>query len=334
MKVLLTGSTAAHVSQDKNERSMTFTGLMNRALESGGHEVTWAEPSVTMTKKFLSEFDSVIVGLSPPTSTAAHRIYGSLSVLHHSWNIGNLTLLVDAPEPKRLWVGLNSVRNNPEYLTKDFYSKRKEFSKLKDESVLKRVTGSIELLCTKAWPTTIYPELPWMSSESLVSYIPMLSNTNAVGMCFDRRLVENSGQDTCEVPEFWLSDHFSSSWSIAQERLSSLPVISLKQSKWERDVVTRERLAQSIGCLVSTHSNNEPWWSPAIPLALSSGAPVVSDWFLTSALGDSWRMLSSNVEGMSHDERSDLLREQIASYAGRLLVWDDSVDLLTRSLAD
>jgi hypothetical protein len=334
MKVLLTGSTAAHVSQDKNERSMTFTGLLSQALLSGGHQVTWTEPSVTMTKKFLSEFDSVIVGLSPPTSTAAHRIYGSLSVLYNSWNIGNLTLLVDAPEPKRIWVGLNSVRNNPEYLTKDFYSKRKEFASLKDDSVLRRVSGSIELLCAKSWPTTIYPELPWMSSESLVPYIPMLAEKDAIGMCFDRNLVENSVKNTSDVPEFWLSDHHNSSWSIGQERLSSLPVMSLKQSKWERDIVTRDRLAQSIGCLVSTHSNNEPWWSAAIPLALSSGAPVVSDWLLTSVLGESWRVLSSNVEGMSHIERSDLLREQVAAYANSLLVWNDSVDLLTRSLVD
>jgi hypothetical protein len=69
-------------------------------------------------------------------------------------------------------------------------------------------------------------------------------------------------------------------------------------------------------------------------MALSSGAPVVSDWLLTSMLGESWRVLSSNVEGLSHDERSELLREQITTYASSLLVWDDSVDLLTRSLVD
>jgi hypothetical protein len=287
-----------------------------------------------MTKKFLSEFDSVIVGLSPPTSTAAHRIYGSLSVLYHSWNIGNLTLLVDAPEPKRIWAGLTAIRNNPDDLTKDFYSKRKEFAKLKDDDVLKRVLGSIELLCTKPWPTTIYPELPWMSSESLVPYIPRLKEARAIGMCFDRMLVENSWKSTCEVPEFWVSDHPNSLWSIGQEAVSALPVIGLKQSRWERDVMAKDRLGQSIGCLVSTHANNEPWWSAAIPMALSSGAPVVSDWLLTSMLGESWRVLSSNVEGLSHDERSELLREQITTYASSLLVWDDSVDLLTRSLVD
>jgi len=334
MKILLTGSTANHVSQSKNARSLTFTSQLNDALKAGKHEVSWVEPSVAMTSDYLSEFDSVIVGLAPPTSTSAHRIYGSLSVINYSWKIGNLRILIDAPDPRKIWAGLTAVNRNPDDLIKDFYSKRKEYKKLKDKEVFDRIHDSVRMLLMNDWPKTIYPRLPWMSSASVMSYIPTTSKSTLAGFCFDRKFIEGFDKPISGSPEYWLSDYRNSPWSRQQERLVELSVLPMKASRWEKDSDTVVRMSKAIGCLVSIHRNGDPWWSPAIPLALSNGTPVVSDWLLTSMLGDSWRALPCNIEQMSQDERSDLLRDQVKTYCGSLPTWNESVDLLTRILVD
>lgn len=334
MKVLLTGSTANHVSQRKNTRSLTFTKQINEALSAGGHEVSWVEPSVEMTKDYLSEFDSVIVGVAPPTSTSAHRIYGSLSVISHCWSIGNLRLLVDAPDPRKIWAGLNAIKKNPDDLIKDFYSKRKEYKRIKDKEVFKKIYESIDLLTSEHWPLTIYPQLPWMSSASVSSYIPCTDNDNLFGICFDRKMVENSLKNTSNVPEYFLSDYINSAWSIKQEKLVELPVLPFKSSRWERDSDTIAKMSKSVGCLVSLHRNGDPWWSPALSMSLANGTPVISDWLLTSMLGDSWRVLPYHIENLTQDERNSLLKEQIYTYTESLPKWKNSVVLLTKALTD
>jgi hypothetical protein len=334
MKVLLTGSTANHVSQNKNSRSMTFTSQLHDALRAGKHEVSWVEPSVAMTSEYLSEFDSVIVGIAPPTSTSAHRIYGSLSIINHSWKIGNLRILIDAPDPRKIWAGLSSVDRNPDDLIKDFYSKRKEYKKLQDKEVFDRISESVSMLLNNNWPKTIYPCLPWMSSVSVMAYIPTTNKLNLAGFCFDRKIVEGSEKPVSESPEYWLSDYRNSPWSKQQERLVELPVVPEKISKWEKDSDTAIRMTKAIGCLVSIHRSGDPWWSPAIPLSLSNGTPVASDWLLTSMLGDSWRALPCNIEQMDRDERYDLLVSQIKTYSESLPTWKDSVDLLTKVIKD
>lgn len=335
MDILLTGSTAAHTSAEKNSRTITFPGLMNKALLSDRNNVTWTAPSVSMSRDYIAEFDTVIVGIAPPTSTAAHRIYGSLSVIYHAWEIGNLRLLIDAPEPRRVWAGITAIQKNPESLIKDFFSKRSEYRKTKDSKVFERLYSSIELLYSKEWPITYYPKLPWMSFSSVSCYIPRVSSENLVGLCFDRELLDSESLSSSSFnPEFWSADVPSSSWTKSQESLVSLPIRPLKNSRWEDSEEATKNLLNSIGCMVSVYRNNDPWWSPAISQALHVGVPVVSDWLLTSMLGDPWRVLPAQVEEMSHQEWSDLAKNQKETYANSLLTWEDSVDLLNRSLVD
>jgi hypothetical protein len=335
MNILLTGSTAAHVSTAKNSRTITFPGLINKALLSGQHNVTWVEPSVSMSREYLAEFDTVIVGVAPPTSTAAHRIYGSLSVISHAWDIGNLRLLVDAPEPRRIWAGLTAIQNKPEDLTKDFYSKRSEYRKVKDSVVFDRIYSGVQLLRSQKWPITYYPRLPWMSYDSVSNYIPMSSPENLVGLCFDRKLIESSSTIAPSVESpFWAADEINSRWTKQQENLVSLPVVSLKTSRREYSEEALKLLSNSIGCMASVYRNNDPWWTPAISQALHVGVPVVTDWLLSSILGDSWTVLPGSIEEMTQIERRNLSQEQAESYTSALHSWQDSVDLLTRTLTD
>jgi hypothetical protein len=335
MNVLLTGATAAQVSIKKSEKTTTFTGLFASGLDSGKVNVTWVEPSVSMSAEYLAEFDAVIVGLAPPTSTAAHRIYGSLSVIYHAQQIGNLRLLIDAPEPRRIQVGLNAIMKRPEELIKDFYSKRSEYTKAKDPEVFKRIYSAVDYLSNNKWPTTYYPKLPWNTFSSISTYIPQTNAKNLVGLCFDKKIFEKGVDTNYEnYSEMWVADVPSSKWTQRQEKLIRFPVHPLKRSRWETDSDTVVRLREAIGCLVSVYRSGDPWWSPAIAQSLSVGVPVVSDWLLTSMLGHEWNILPAALEEMSYKERNFLAKNQMISYAEALLPWDDSVRLLCASLVD
>lgn len=335
MNVLLTGATAAQVSVNKNEKTTTFTGLMASALNAGKVNVTWVEPSVSMSRDYLAEFDAVIVGMAPPTSTAAHRIYGSLSVIDHARQIGNLRLLIDAPEPRRIQVGLNAITRRPEDLVKDFYSKRSEYTKAKNSEVFERIYSAVDYLSKEKWPTTYYPKLPWNSFSSISTYVSQTDSKNLVGLCFDKKIFEKVIQPKSEnYGEVWAADVPNSRWTKQQERLIKFPVQPLKKSRWESDSSSLERLRGATGCLVSVYRSGDPWWSPAIAQSLSVGVPVVSDWLLTSMLGPEWEILPASVEEMTYEERTTLANKQMISYVEALLPWDDSVRLLCASLVE
>lgn len=335
MEILLTGSTAAHVSQKKNEKTRTFHGDLNRALTSSKHKVTWIEPSVSMSKDFISEFDCVIVGLAPPTSTAAHKIYGSLSVIKHAWDEGNLALVIDAPEPRRVWAGIKNIDSNPDNLIKDFYSKRSEYRKALRPDIFDHIQSAIKTLVDEVWPTTLFPTLPWMSFASVSTHIPNTSRKNLVGLNFDEKYITDDNTFFTEKsPEYWVADSANSIWTKKQENLVALPTTPLRVHRWEGDADSVARLKESVGCFVSTYRGGEPWWSSAVSQSLYAGVPVVTDWTLSSILGDSWRLLPATIEEMTQGERNELVKSQKESYRRSLLSWEDSVKLLNRAIVD
>jgi hypothetical protein len=328
MKILLTGATAAQVSATKNKDVLTFAGLVNRALIDGGHDVTWIEPSVNMSKDYLDEFDSVVVGLAPPTSTGAHRIYGALSVAQYASELGSLRIMIDAPEPRKLWYGLRTIYNKPEELTKDFYAKRREYSSVLNEDVLDRLHSAVTGLYERPWAKTIYPKFPWMSFPSVSSYIPQTSSSNLVGLSLDSWVLENREFQTESVEsDYWAVDVYNSSWTKAMEQTISGRTVPTHATKWQSDEIALETIRKSIGCLVSTYYRGDPWWSPALAQAISVSTPVVTDWRLSSYLGAPWSLLASNVEEMTPSQRYALSYQQYDTYVANTLSWKSAVEL-------
>ena len=335
MNILLTGCTAAQVSEKKNSRSTTFTGLLAQGMKKGGHNVTWIEPSVSLPREYIAEFDSVVVGLAPPTSTAAHKVYGALSVLDHASKQGNLVLFLDAPEPKKVWAGIRAIEKNPDTLVKDFYSKRSEYTKAKSPEVFERIMSAIEYLYNDRWPTTLFPSLPWVSFSSVSSYVPTTDSKNLVGLSFDQTIYKTHyGLFETSTQDFWVADSINTSWVKAQEKLVQCSVTPLKSSRWELESKSLQRLSNSVGCLATVYKSGDPWWSPAIPQSLALGIPVVSDWLLTSMLGPSWSILPSAVEDLGDSDRKTLVESQTETYFNSLLSEDRYVELLTRSLSN
>jgi len=333
VNVLLTGCTAAHVSPRKNEKTRTFHGDIHRSLVHSKNRVTWIEPSVFMSPEYISDFDAVLVGLAPLTSTAAHRIYGALSVINYAMQAENLTLVLDAPEPKRVWYGMKSTIKNPESLSKSFYSKRKEYKEIEKPEVFDPGVWNYRTLVSSTWPTTLFPMFPWMSFSSVSSYIPATSQKNLVGLSFDEKYL--SSEEVSYIggsPEYWISDKFSSPWTKKQEKLLSLPVQEMHASKWESDAEANKKFPNAVGCLISTYGSGDPWWSSAVSQCLVAGVPVVSDWTLTSILGPSWRHIPHNLEEMKRSELYSLANNQLISYKNSVPNWDSSVELLQDSI--
>lgn len=332
MKILLTGSTSSHISSTKHSNSPTFVGQLNKALTYAGHEVVWSEPSVEMDQEYIKSFDSVVVGMAPLNSTAAHRIYGALSVIHYASEAGTLKLLVDAPEPKRVWAGIRAVHNKPEELIKDFYSKRKEYKKTRDEKVFSRLREAVEFLYENQWPTTVFPVFPWMGFPSLSTDIPQTNITNVVELNFDSDLLSEDLYFDSEKQDYWVSDYPNSLWTKGIEKTISHEVVPISKSKMESSEQFIERIYNSIGCLVSLHKRNNPWWSVALSQALNCRTPVVTDWRLSQALGRAWSVLPQSIEEMNAEEREELAIAQKEIYLNTVPAWDTSVELACSAL--
>lgn len=330
MKVLLTGATSAQVSVERGTE--TFAGLVHQALQDGGHHVEWVQPSISMSKDYLAEFDSVVVGIAPPTSTAAHRIYGALSVIQFAYELGNLRLLVDAPEPRRIFVGLKSIYSKPDSLTKDFYQKRREYRKTADEEVLERLHVAVRLLHTQEWPTTIFPLFPWMSFPSVSTEISMTNAGNLAGLNLDSHLLRHHHENVPVKSDYWVVDSPTTKWSSNIEKTVSHQVLSTKASRKDPSGTSYARMRGAIGCFVSVYRYGTPWWSVALSQALSSGVPVVTDWRLSSMLGPEWAVLAQSIEDMNEYERLSLAEAQRDSYIKAIPNWEDSVEKTCNSI--
>jgi hypothetical protein len=335
MKILVTGSTASQVPNRRTEGTSTFTRLLVKALSDGKHDVTWINPSVSLSKEYLSEFDQVVVGIAPPTSTAAHRIYGTLSTIFYAKELGNLSLLVDAPEPKRVWAGIRAIYKNPDSLTKEFYSKRQEYKQTLDSEILTRLHSAISYLYEEEWPTTLFPAFPWMSFPSVSSDIPNTGSENLVGLNFDHYLLSDAPRTSApyQLPaDYWVSDAPNTRWSKSIEQGLNYSIIPVKKTKWESSESVESRILKSLGALISVYRLGSPWWSVVLPQSLSLSVPVATDWKLSSMLGPDWSVLPGTIEDLSDLERIELATSQKISYVNALPSWKNSIELATSAL--
>jgi len=111
MKVLITGCTAQQTSKKHAERTPTFSNLLGQNFKNAGIDVTFASPQISWEKSYLEEFDLVIVGVAPTTSISANKIYPAFITANKCREIGNLSLLIDAPESFKIPPSLNAWTN-------------------------------------------------------------------------------------------------------------------------------------------------------------------------------------------------------------------------------
>ena len=322
MKVFLTGCTASHASTYSNEKTPSFAGIINMALTELGCEVVWDSPSVTFDKEYLSQFDSVIVGVSSPTNVTSHRIYGALSVIKHASELGNLSLFVDTPDPHKIYAGLREIYLNPQSLVKPFYSKKREYNQALEKENYANIFSGLTKLFTEAWPKTIIPAYPWSKPEVISKYIPTIDNNKLFLVAPDSVLLEIQRYRTKLVDgDYWCSDSQKSKWALRTFENITKPVVNYRQSKWEANEDILERLDNSIGALISVYKDGNPWWLPSLSQALFVGVPVATDWRQTVHLGSEWSILPAAIEELTPEKRLELARRQKELYIETLPSW-------------
>jgi hypothetical protein len=317
MKVLITGATAQQGSQRTAERVPTFASLITKELTLSGADVSFVEPSLDYTKEKLSEYDVVLVGVAPPTSLSANKIYPAFAMANRAKELGNLALFLDAPEPFKIAASLKSCYLNISDLKKDFYRNRKNYKELiASPELALEVSSFIEYLHKKQWPTTIFSAFPWSEPTSITSVIPNIEESNLFGINLDYLMSPDSNNisTSSQHKSFWTCDSPNTKWARSIQLTLKNPVVPVRASKWESASETEERIRASIGTLVSVHRSLEPWWTPFLARSLALGKPVVTDWRYSEALGEPWSHLASTVEEMSPSARGELAKRQRASY--------------------
>ena len=327
MKVLLTGCSASQSSQKLGERFPTFTSLLSAALSYSGHQVVWDTPSIRWDEDYLSTFDSVVVGLSTPTSVSAHRLYGALSVIEKAKNVTNVRYLLDSPDPSKVWYGLKSVIDNPNNLTKDFYSKRSEYSLAIQQDNSSRLHSVIEDLYNNPWEKTLVPAFPWFKASHITDYIPNVSPDNVKPLCLDSLLLTAMSSTSLYMKSdsnFWSYD-IQTPWVKKVEKTITNEARPMTKNKWSNNSETLINLNKSIGSIISTHKNGDPWWSVNLSQSLFVSTPVVTDWRHTSYLAPEWSLLAHQLEELTQPERARVASAQRESYIKVISNFDESI---------
>ena len=323
MKVFVTGCTAPQASKNANEKNPSFAGIVNTALIELGCDVTWADPSVKMDKGYLSQFDSILVGVASPTNVISHRIYGALSVINHAAELGTLSLFVDTPEPHKLFAGIREVYHNPKSLVKDFYSKKREYNLALEPENFANIFAGLSKLYVDAWPTTITPAYPWSHQTNISKYIPNIDNSKLFLVSPDAALLELQQYRSTPVDgDYWCVDSNKTSWSQMTAKSLTLGMENYRVSKWESNAEVLGRLHDSVGALISVYKDGNPWWLPSLSQALYMGVPAVTDWRHTAYMGEEWSHLPSTIESMNPNQRMELARKQKEIYMEHLPSWD------------
>lgn len=333
MKVLITGCTAQQASRKHAERTPTFSNLLAQSFKNAEVDVTYASPNISWDESDLEKYDLVIVGISPTTSISANKIYPAFVAANKCRKIGNLSLLIDAPESFKIPPSLNAWSNEASTF-KSFYDRRRNYFDVVESPELKsEVQGFVEYLSTEKWPTTFYPSFPWSNTDLLTKYLPNLSAENLVGVNVDSYIILQPEQtkNYYMTDEYWVCDTFNSSTKPHSQMLTK-KIISPKEHVWESESETLSRIRHSIGTIISTYRNGESWWSPVFAQSLSQGVPVVHDWRITGYMGEEWTYLPTSIELMDYVERTELAFAQKQSYLNQLPTQDDIKEKLTKTL--
>lgn len=322
---------AAQASTTANIRTLSFSGVLAKSLRAAGHEVVWEVPSVDWTKDFLTQFDSVIVGISPLTSLSANYCYGGLHVITELLDDKRLALVADSPQPAQIEASLKTIVGNPESLTKDFYSNRRGFQKVNNDAQRTRLIATVTRLLNETWPTTIYPKLPWHSIDTIKQQFLKGAADSLVGINLDAELLELKEAETDRRLK-WSADSLGTPWAKKVTTNLIYPVSLMKWNKGWADNLVEEQIGRSTGVLITPHKKDGTWWTYRYVQAINTSTPVATLWTESIAIGPSWGNLAATIETLSQDERDIVATEQRESYVAAIPAIDDARTQLHKTL--
>ena len=328
-KILITGMTSSHTSENANMRSLSFAGVLSHVLTVNGHEVTQDQPSVSWNLNDLAGYDAILVGISPITSLSSNYMYGALSVIDVLLDDPRLKLFIDSPEPTRITSSLRAISKTPDNLTKPFYSYRKGFSQAVVPQMADSLMEVIDHLLENVWPETLYPALPWDSKQRVLDQLP--SGANLVSTNFDSYYISTQETIDIEKREKWVVDNFATSWSKATAATLQHPTVPMKWNKGWSDLQVADQIAAGIGALVSPNPSGT-WWTYRYIQAMNMHTPVATDWKESGIIDESWMYLASRIEDMSVEDRHELSVMQTSAYLANVPNKSDAAAALHNTL--
>lgn len=306
--------TATQSSYSANSKNIGFAYAIHKALTEDGHDVTWADPDLTLTINDLNSYDSVLVGISPITSLSANRVYGALNLISLLWESPKLKFFIDAPNTLQIASSLKSIDANPLNLMKEFYSYRKGYSSvISDVAVSSRISDAVSRLVRNDWPITMYPVLPWRGNRQLGLKLLPNAIKNIVGINLDSYLLT-------DIPVYfdkrdkWVVDTNPSKETVKLIDTLSFPTSPMKWNKGWTDAQVLDQISRSAGVLISPCRSDGTWWSYRHIQALNSLTTIYTSWSETSPLGPSWSHLAPYIEDIGPDSRLHLAMDQRESY--------------------
>ena len=327
-KIYLTGMTSPQASRSYNSKCLSFAGVVAKVLEAAGHELTWEDPKVSISKEELETYDSVIVGIAPITSLSANRIYGALNIVNLMWGSPKLRLLIDAPGVSQIQVSLKAIASNPDQITKQFYSKKKGYSEVLSSNALKgRILDAIDSLLHTVWPDTIAPKTPWKDLTASQLKLPegAFGKFNQINL--DSHLVENVSVSE-NRHEKWVYDQEDTPWIKRTTATLSAPCSPMRINKGRSDADVAEQMGRAIGSLITPYKAEGAWWTYRYAQSLNTGTPVATAWEESRVLGPEWALLAAGIESMSPDKRHLVALAQRESYLRHISTKEESTSAL------
>lgn len=310
MKILFTGMSSSHVKESKNQ---SFFKTLSKVYGELG-EVTWAKPSLSWSRSDLEAFDQIVFGFSPPTSLGANYLYGALHVLNLMYESPKLRIVVDSPQ---MWQYKNSVKafkRDPDQIFGSFYERRQNFKEAKDGKIRSEVEQLAQKMGTVDWPITYTPLLPWSDQKSVAAKIPFINEDSVVSLNLDSFLLEDQ---TPEIgrKEQWGVDNVKSPWWKVVSQTTSVPSVSIKNSKKPKDSEVEERIKMSMGLAVSPQDRKlGTWWSYRYIQGMNTTTPIATYWQDTFGFSDNWSYLAYQIEDMQPYERQHIAFQQKREY--------------------
>lgn len=310
MKILMTGMASAHCSTKGN--TTFFSGLYKAFSEFA--EVTLSEPKLYWTRADLESFDLVVLGMTPPTSMAANKIYAAFHVLNLLYESPKLRLVVDS---NQIWQYKNSIasfKRSPDSIFNVMYRSRKDYTEAKNNHI-----GSYKSLADKmsaiSWPKTYLPILPWTTTDSAAEATGFVPNSRAIGIQVDSFLLDRKDTSGIIRSSSWAVDNVKSKWWEMTSQGLTRSAVPTNLTKKSKDAEIENVISSSFALVVTPQDRKVgTWWNYKYIQALNTGTPIITYWQDTASFSEAWSKLAYQVEDMDIYDRQELARVQFIDY--------------------
>jgi hypothetical protein len=289
-------------------------------------------PSVEWTEEYLNSYDAVFVGLLPPTSPSANKVYGALNVISLLAESPKLKFVIDHPQVWQFKSSIASIAKNLDSIFTPFYRTKSEYVLAHKNK--EKLSRAIKLLSSEAWPTTVYPALPWSKDKTVLEFLPGVASDNIFGLNLDSFLISEEFPGLGPRVDEWQVEYPNTTWSKKISKLTSYPIDKVKPNIRSTDSDVLSRISSSAGLILAAQDRGVgTWWSYRLIQALNSMTPVITEWKESQEISTSWGVLIGEVEDMDPTDRIKLAVLQKASYLKSIPSQDEVLESLKKLIA-